>query len=540
MGCGTSGIELPDADVVPSDAAMPPPVRTIRFVLLSPEVAVPVQVTPGQRVAFSVELRDGDGRAVAEDVQLALTGTASDGSLSASRVHTDARGLSPAVTFVAPSTSATLRIRARAVIGGDLAPAAFLDVAVSARGFGGINVVTRYVGVRAPTGASVRLYEGSTCRTASPGDPVRTAQLSSPGGSVTFAGLAAGSTFSVRGDLTGRGGVALATGCIDGVVVTADFVMDLSFPLNDLPLHVEGAYVLTASIDLSPWPGRATPQWVAAVETVSAARGGDAAYLLAAVADAVEMRGGSSARATFERAVADRLLDELVMDLMRRAVSPVPLLQRMTADIAAVLLGLDARATMLALPDGLNNATIRLLDLTLILDPLTPEIARDDISMRPEGSPCALNPRCGEAMVLDGDRVRARLSGLNMSLEPIARTAVAAMLARAGATSAGEYLRSSVRCGILDAIVRLAAGSCDTSCVVAACEAALDRLGAAFDSAVTTTAGGRATSDIQFESSARAAPGTLTVTALDPAPLFGVYREDPAFLFNGVARLDTN
>ena len=186
---------------------------------------------------MEVELREQSGApAAAGVVRFALVGDARDGSVSPVVARVDpATGLARA-EIRAPSDGASLRVRASA----DGAPDAYLDVSVSARGFGGISITSRYTGVRSPDRLEFRIYDGVTCAAADRAEPVRPVPPLPPsGGAIEFSGLAAGRTFTVRADAVGAGGV-LATDCVDGLTVARDKTLYLPMQPVDLPLPRQG------------------------------------------------------------------------------------------------------------------------------------------------------------------------------------------------------------------------------------------------------------------------------------------------------------
>jgi hypothetical protein len=518
-GCSASAPSLPLLDGGPD--APRPATRQLAFA-----AGDSVRLEPDQSVALEVTLRDLRGSPVAgEEIRLALVNNARDASLADVRLRTDDTG-SARTTLRAPSSPATFQVRATAASASE----ALLLVSVSSRGFGGLVVPTRYSGVRAPERLEVQLFEGAPCTVIARLDPLRVAPLAPAGATVTFGGLGAGQTFAVRGEAVGAGGEVVGRACVDGLVVSRDRVLEVPLAIADLPLRVSGPYTLDVAFDLGSHAEDASRQWAAAVRAEVEPRGGEAGYLLAAIAEAVEMRAGSAARMEFERAVTDRLLVELRADLLRRGASAVEALARLAVDTAAVARGVDATINASAVDEeGRTALVVRALALTV--DPLTPDVTNDDVRLE---LPVA---GAGEAVVRPGDRVAVALRDLPLPFAALARRAADALLTRMGVASAAEWARITMRCREVVPLVLASTGACDAACVADACNGAVDRLGRVFDTSVDTTGAAHAAVTFRFEGAARGAPGTLRLASSEPSPLTGAYQDAPTLPLTGVARL---
>lgn len=516
--CATT---LPSDGDAGTDARPLPATRILRF--LTPG---PLRIEPGTRIRIDAELRDAAMRPAAGTLRFALVGDVRDGSLDPLMTNT-VDGVA-STTLRAPSDGASLRVRASA----EGAPDAYLDVSVSARGFGGISVSARYTGVRGPERLEILLFDGIECDATNRAEPIREVPpLPSSGGAVDFAGLSAGRRFAVRANAVGRGGV-LATDCVGGITVVRNETAYVPLRPLDLPLRVEGAYTLGLRLDLSAAAAGSSEAWSAAAGAEADTRGGQVRYVLALIADAIEARSGAIARAEFERSVDEHLRADLEAELTRRGAMPLSALARLAGDASATVRGADASALVIAVPAAAGASTLRVATLTYALDPLTPDVAADDFTL-----PVATGTELGEAMVLAGDRVAFRLRGLPMPFAALARRSVEALLSRIGVVSTGEYVRLVLDCASIERIVRGTTAECDAACVVGACQRAADQLGAAFDRAVATVGAAHATVDVGFEGAAQGRAGELVIEAIEAAPVFGTYREDSTIGVGGVATL---
>jgi hypothetical protein len=301
-GCGPSLSSPPLADAG-ADALPLPATRRLAFA-----EGESVRLEPDQLLPLVLTLHDQHGVPVAhEEIRLGLINNARDASLGELRLFTDGSGTAR-TTLRASSTAATFQVRASA----PAAAQSFLLVSVSSRGFGGLVVATRYEGVRGPARLEVDLFEGTACGSVDEVDPVRALRLPLPGAEVTFGGLGAGQSFAVRGRALGPTGEVLARSCLDELVIVRDQNERAALAVTDLPLRLSEGYTADLAFDLGEMAAEAGRAWAAAVEAEVAAEGGEAEYVLAAIADAVEAHGGVPARTEFERAVGDRLLTELL------------------------------------------------------------------------------------------------------------------------------------------------------------------------------------------------------------------------------------
>ena len=139
--------------------------------------------------------------------------------------------------------------------------------------------------------------------------------------------------------------------------------------------------------------------------------------------------------------------------------------------------------------------------------------------------------------MLPGDRVSVTLRGLPLPFSALARRAADALLARLGVGTTGEFVRLTVGCAAVEAIVRGSTPACDPRCVLAACDAAADRLGASFDRALGTYGAAHLQAGVGFDTAARGAAGTLLIRGTRRAPVTGNFRDDAGLAVRGVGAI---
>jgi hypothetical protein len=516
QGCSGAAFQ-PANDAGPSDALPPAATRTLRFLVTDPQELEPRAVVP-----IRVELRE-QGVLVDGEVRFALVGSALDGSITPTRVNSS-NGVA-AATLTAPSNAAALSLRASS----DGATDVFLRVSVSAAGFGGVSVTTRYAGVRAPDHLAVEMYAGINCDSVAVPLPIWSGTLPPSGGTVTVDAIGAGQVVSVWGSAVGAGGV-LSHSCVDGLTIVRGQTLQTTLAFADLPLHVEGAYGLGLQLDLGVLPRTASDAWVRAAASVVAPAGDEATYLLNAVGDSVRATAGESAAAAYSRSLSDGLLTDVQADLTRRAASPLAALRRLATDSAAAIQGVDATGLLIATPRSDGAANLRIATLSYTIDPLTPDVSRDDVAF----DVATTVTDGGDATVLDGDRVSVTLRSTPMPFATLARRATDALLARVGVASTDELLRLTVNCSALATLIVPDSGSCGQSCVETACEAAVDRLASAYDVAVSSIGSTHTSAQLGFEAAAQGRPGTLLLVGSERAAVSGVYVDDSTLAVRGV------
>jgi hypothetical protein len=503
VGCSREALtDSPDA--APPDA--PRPACGVRF-----DPGAPLRLRSSEELTLRVVLNPA---APGAEVRFGLLGDARDASLSGIRGESDSSGVAT-VQLVAPSAPGSFRVRASRACGGE----ALLQVDVSNRGFGGLDVLAAYHGARQPRGMVVSLYRASGCDAVAGVEPDRFAQLPAAGGRVELRGLPVGVGHVVRAVLEGNRSLVLASGCAGPFRVEPERTTEATVLIQDGLLRLGAAYDLSLAFDLSAVAARAAAQWREPVEQELSRAGGEGLFLgielVSAVADAAPPGLGPAAQAAFERAVRERLAGEVSMVLVRNDRLLGTLFGRL-AEATAASLG-SARATgslEVTAHDGDLEAPLRALSFTL--DPGTPEVRGDDLMVAAEGDGVVAFARAA------GDGVDVRMLAAPVPFTALARSALAATLARLRVTQAGEYVSLAV-CPLVVPVLRPAAGTCQESCLAAACRASVQRLGRAFEAQVAMTELRRSAVDLRFNGAGHAPPGELIMDRL-AGPAVGAFR----------------
>jgi hypothetical protein len=486
-----------------------------------------LQLAPGARVPIAVALRDSrTGEPIVdEEVRFALVrGDARDATLSETAVFTgDASDAGIARTsLLGSSDTATFWIRASANRASD----AYLFVAVSARGFGGIAITANYQGPRGPQSLQLDLFGELDCAHLAGAEPIRTVPLPSAGGIASIAGLPAGESFAVRGTALGSSGVIVASGCVDHVTVMRDDTVSRSIPFADRPLTLDGTYDLTMQLDLGVVPAIAGVTWTTAVESEVASHGTEADYLLDAVASAVGLPH-TPARDSFDSA-RDTLRATVDGFYATRGISPSRALADLAADVSLAAENVRLAVSADATPDG----SLTLHGGRLSVDPLTPDVSTDDRTtvVTVSGS--------GHVVASSDDRAAFSIQALDISYPVVARATQATLLNRLGVTSTADWVGVSAHCADLAMpIAQVTAASCDAGCVTMACNAAMSQLAAVFDNAVGSAGSQHGAIDLRFEGPVHGVPATLRIEVLDDSPLAGAFEDDPALVVLGSVRM---
>ncbi len=527
VACGSSG------GTAPTDAGTDDLGSTMACSLaIQPSMAV--TLTPSQEVTLRVAVTPATAGAV---VHFGLLGTALDGTLTATRALTDATGTA-AVSLLAPSAAASFRVRASADCGAD----AWLDVSVGTQGFGALEGTVTYQGAWQPTALAVSVVRIASCGLAGAVPADRMVVLSAAGGTARFSGLPAGLDYVLTATAMGTGALDLATGCAGPLHVVMDQTTPVVVLFHDNPLAVVGTYDLVAGLDLSAETAQATPRWTAPIAAEVARQGGDAlviaADVAAAVAGAAPTGQGPTARLGFETALGDHLATEVSAALTSHGLSVGSVFLQAAVTIARIAARAHAAAVLtiepagagpdggMTLPDAsadggvgpANEGPLRQLQYTL--DPETPDISLDDVTVLVDGT------ARGRFVPGMGDAVTLALDGMPLPYTRVATAAESALAGRIGVASIGEYVALAV-CPVVVPLLVPATGACDAACVDAACHTAVDRLGTDFDAAVASTDPARTTVDLTLSGTARTQPGTLSIQTL-AGMATGAFRDDPS------------
>ncbi len=461
----------------------------------------------GERADLVFRYTESDGSPIAgATVSLALEGRAQDSSLAQVSAITDADGRALG-TVIAGRTSTAFRVRASA----ERAAAAYVDVAVGDLGFGTLEVMPAYLGLRALASRQVDLFAEVSCMEAARAPAAdRTFVLDTGDAVATFRALPVGLHYAVRGRALGATGSPLAQGCVDGVTVSADRVTSTRVTLEDLPLDTAGFYRADVLVDdTAPASTVATTARTAGLAPVTAA-GGDAAFLLDAM-DAWLRSTGRTAEA--DMLAATRASDGIVASLdlrlasggvgPRSAVEDVSALLARRMDVAtiggALSLGLSA-------PAG-GPSTASWNDVTLVFGSgvvTAPHVAMDLVALRidPRATIMVSPATSPEERSLDSLTLTLPLGALTLAL-------VEAIAHETGGVGLVDLLMGRGGCDALD---RFAAeepamgGVCDARCASASCKQALESIATSMMTAI---------SGIDLQRSRLSLSGTLVLADAD-------------------------
>jgi hypothetical protein len=306
-------------------------------------------------------------------------------------------------------------------------------------------------------------------------------------------------------------------------------------PFVDVPLRAGGSYVLTADLDLGPTPTLAAAHWIQAVTDFATAHGSDVAYLLSTVGDAVHTHAPAD-YASFESAVP-HLTTTVQTDLAMRGALPVQVLSQFAADTAMVVQSPTLTlAVDVAAPSGAmtNVTTLAVRSASLSLDPLTPDVHVDDatLSLASSGT--------GTIAVSGGDRASVSLRGLSMPFPTVARAAADALLARLGVSTTRDWVRAEVSCSHVAGLLVSSTGACDSSCVITACQSALDTLAQQLDQSIARMGSTHVSVGFDSEGPIAGVPGGLRIASIGPAPLLGSFDDDPTAVVLGVLSMQSH
>lgn len=454
-------------------------------------------------------------------VRLGVVGVGLDASLADTRVLTGADGAAE-TELTAPTDSATFRVRATAECGAE----ATVAVAVGDRGFGSIAADAVYRGARSPQRLELNLASGADCPTAG-GDPARRTVVPLPGAVVRFGSLPADLTFTVWAQAVGDGDVVLAQGCAAPQTVHADQASPTSVLFVDRPLRLADRYTLELTLDLAATAGDLPARWTAPVRRELLEAGSTAGYIARevsrAVGEAGGVDGGSSAlQAVFDAAVRAGLGARFDDELTARGLQ----LEGSFDQIA----GTTARALgtvrwQLTLPTSPAGARVAPAESAVVLDPGTPDVARDDarLTLPAEGSVALA--------VGGGDIVTLSLDEASLPWARIARGALGAVTVRLGASTTGEYVAAPL-CPVAASVLRDASGVCDAACIQVACRRAVDALARVFDDEVAGQFATRSAASVRMAAVGTPLARTLVVDRAQ-GTFVGQWTADPAVALGG-------
>lgn len=449
-------------------------------------------------------------------MRVGIVGGGLDASLDRTSAPLDAEG---GATFqlTAPSSAASFQVRATASCGAE----AFLDVSVDPRGTGAIEAMTVYRGARGPASITVDLLRGDGCDEGGVSVVDRTATLPIPGGSVRFGALPHDASYTLRATAIGRDRLPLADACAGPIRVREDETLGVNLFFTDRPTSLDPRYAAGVAFDLGPLALRSSTRWIESTRAEIDAAGGEGLVFLPELADAVAASAppelATAARAAFAEAMRGGLGPQLDAALTRRGARIDLTLQRLAEQAAAGLarVRLNARVQRPAA----EGAEWSVSDIEATLDPGTPDVDADDVTVRLDEGASARLGRSG------ADNVVGSFAALPLPYARLARRTLGAVIQRFGAGSTGEYLALAT-CPVVAAAIAPAAGACDEACRLAACRRGAERIARTFDDAVARVDGARATVDLRFAAVGRAAPGTLRVERIE-ALSAGAYREEP-------------
>lgn len=517
--CGEVYVRPPGDDA--GDAAVPSPSRRLAF-----DDSAPLQLQPSERRELRVRVTDSNGAPVAANVRWSLIGDSSDATLLATQ---SAATRESDGTFVASvelegsTSSAVFNVRASTEDGAE----ATRSVSVSDRGFGVIRAAVRYEGVRSPSHFELALFSDGQCDSIRAARPLRSMTVSATGSvEARFEGLAADLEFAVVAEGIGAAGERVSRGCIEGIRVVRDADRAITLRPDDLSLHAEGEYALRVQLGLDVVARASRALWI----EQSYLPADPSRTILASIAYEVERTSGTASRASFESAVDTTLAAEVTADLRRRDAMPEQQITAWADSIASTMGG--AVFTMQAEANSVERGTeLSITGAQLTVDPRTPEDDSDDLSRVID------HAGMGAITSLAGDRAIVSIQGAALPVSQLAVLARDAHLARSGARSTAERMRSIVRCDLIASAVRANTARCDNACAEAACERSVDEWAERFDAALTTATSSLRTVNLSFVGVASAPAGSVTIQSIASSAVEGRFVEDPSRPVLGVGSL---
>jgi hypothetical protein len=462
-GCLDLTIEAPPAPIVDAGPIEPPtPTSSLRS--LADE---PLLLGPAESSSFAFIYEGPSGQAIPEaEVTFAMVGPAHDSTLQELSAITDTGGKAPG-TVMAGSAAATFRIRATAL---DARPA-YIDVAVSAAGFGNLRVNPVYEGERLPYGYDFSLHNG-TCEEIEEGasEPLREIQVS-PEEDGVFLDLPAGSTFSILAEAIASDGHALARGCVSGVVVAMSSTNEPAVELYDLPLDLEGRYDISLEMETAGSALVASESYNDVTTALVASYGTPSGLLLQSLREYHSIAGITEGylRVLVETGEADRELSELLAASVHGYDAA---LQAESQRIRVSLASISVTGTLVVAGSTESPETWMTRGISIVHSPGATPSALDISEL--------IADRTGAARLAPialGTEVELRELSFVLPLGAIANEAFLAG-ANPADTSAGSVtsFRNALGCGDLNSWVRSHPEimvTCDEACQQAACDRAV-------------------------------------------------------------------
>lgn len=509
----TGGDGAPRSDGGPgtNDAAVPTAVLTFE--------TEPLTLEFGAASDIVVRYTEADGTPIEGGrVRFVLEGTAHDSTAQPSEATADRDGLVLG-RVLAGHTVAAFRVRASA----ERAAPAYLDVSVSDRGFGALHVQVRHDGTRRLSDQVVEVFADRTCREDSltPGTGDRVMRMGLDRDEAWFRGLPAGIDYAIVGRGEGPTGQALASGCVDGVVVVADRETDATVVITDLELVPEGQFATQVVIAPTTSADRAGDALRTASEAHITAAGGDAALLLQGIEQALRARGDIAAAEAFriERSSGDTeasLSNALSAAGRGPTIAFGALADRLLLRLQEVAVGgnmfigdtIAWETTVVTTGSGDTSAPRLAIDLAARgVDP----VATIDATVLPSEDAIAITDLT-----------------FTLPLGTVALATLDALVAATGATSIAEMVAEDAGCTeLVDwGMTRTTlATSCDASCLLDACKATLERTVTAIEASASVLDGERPHVSLSGSGRLEDSDGDRRVDALSAPELAGVWSD---------------
>jgi len=466
VGCSTSetrgdaGLPGHDADVLPAT-------------LLELQTEPSITLLFGETRQFRVLYTEADGTPIPHaTLSLAFVGRAHDSSLASLDIVTADDGTATGAVL-GGRVAAAFSIRVAA----DRAASLHINVSVSDAGFGGLDVRTRYSGVRPVTGRVVAVFAATSCT-----DPLvatgmgdRTVTLAEGDEEARFFALPAGLEYAVLARGVGPTGETLAQACIDGILIEADRDAVVPVTLQDLPILVDGTYAAELRFVTTAPSATLTSTLGAAGSAPVALAGSDANMLLDALATHLRSSGeiaGADALAT-ARETGD-LERSLQANLDGMAVGP-------TAASAQLADLVGSRAELMEIAGSLTiefgTATVDWSTAGLSTRSGDPDASRLVIDLPSLGG----TPMVTIDALLDLDRARMDVSELvaPIPLGSLGRGVLTALTLERGLDGTAALMLDSGGCGVLGTWggdQPVIASVCDSDCLLVACKVALETI----------------------------------------------------------------
>ncbi|MBW2462371.1 MAG: hypothetical protein JRH11_12055 [Deltaproteobacteria bacterium] len=467
--CSSEAIPV-DGGMIPTDGAVTP------TALLESVTEPNVALLFGEEQLIRVLYREMDGRPIAaSEVEFALVGRANDSSLSDLMARTNADG-EASIRVMAGSSASAFSVRVSA----PRAAPILVAVSVSDAGFGELDVSIEWAGSRPVVSHRIGIFTGMTCDDADvlAGEPDRIRNLSVDEEVAAFLALPAGLVYAVTADGLSESGDAVASGCVDSVLVTADEIAEATVPVTDLPLGAGGEYSVQINFDADTEAEAVSRAIFRGGRAPVESAGGDATFVLDALEQSLrdagyEMSAGLIAGERSAGFLDDDLATRLTMD----DVGPSRAVDAVAADLATRMAMITVEGRI-RFSDDDPAFTIDTVFSTAV-EATVPRLLVPGASF-----PRALEGRLAFTPMPADDAIIIDELGSDLPLGSFAQGATSALATETGVADLSALLGIRGGCSTMRSWasrVSVISTACNGACVLMVCQSALADLASAIE-----------------------------------------------------------